>query len=185
MANRKTRLRKIKHIVLVPHDPSWSELFQAEAGRLIKVYGPEVISIHHAGSTAIQGIKAKPILDFLLIVHDIGNIDAYDEKMIACGYEAIGENGIPGRRFFTKTVSGKRIHNVHIFEIGHPEIERMLSFRDYLRANPEEALAYTQLKETLAKKYPRSIDQYTEGKSEFINEMIRKAKEWREKVRRS
>ncbi len=149
------------------------------------IYGPEVISIHHAGSTAIQGIKAKPILDFLIIVRDISHIDAYDEKMIAFGYEAIGENGIPGRRFFTKTVGETRVHNVHIFEIGHPEIERMLNFRDYLRAHPDEAQAYSQLKETLARKFPKDIDSYTEGKSDFINEIIRKAKEWREKLGQS
>ena len=186
MADRKTSLRKIKRIVLVPHDPTWSGLFQAEAERLAAVYGPQVISIHHAGSTAIQGIKAKPILDFLIIVRDIGKIDDFDDQMIAIGYEAIGENGIPGRRFFTKTVvGGTRVHNVHIFEIGHPEIERMLNFRDYLRAHPEEAQAYSQLKETLAQQYPCDIDRYTEGKSDFINHMIQKAKVWREQLERA
>ncbi len=179
MGEKKTRLRKIKHIVLVQHDPAWFHLFEEEASRLGAIFGPEVISIHHAGSTAIQGIKAKPILDFLIMVHDIDRIDQYDGKMVDYGYEAIGENGIEGRRFFTRTVGDTRVYNIHVFEIGHPEIERMLNFRDYLRAHLEEAQAYSRLKEALAKKYPGDIDSYTEGKSEFINEMIRKAREWR------
>ncbi len=182
MSDQKTRIRKIKHIILVPHDPIWPVLFDEEAGRLAEIYRPEMISIHHAGSTAIQGIKAKPILDFLIIVRAINRIDAYDDKMIALGYEAIGENGIPGRRFFTKTVAETRVHNVHIFEIGHPEIERMLNFRDYLRAHSDQAQAYSQLKETLAQKFPKDIDRYTEGKGDFINQIIQKAIEWRAKL---
>lgn len=182
MSNQKTRIRKIKHIILVPHNPTWSNLFEVDARRLAAIYGSEVISIHHAGSTAIQGIKAKPILDFLIIVRDIHKIDAYDAKMVSIGYEAIGENGIPGRRFFTKTVGETRVHNVHIFEIGHVEIERMLNFRDYLRAHPQEAQSYSQLKETLAQKFSKDIDSYTEGKSGFINDIIQKAKEWRENL---
>jgi GrpB-like predicted nucleotidyltransferase (UPF0157 family) len=181
MTDKKTSIRKIKQIVLVPHDPHWSSLFQDEARQLAAIFGLEVISIHHAGSTAIQGIKAKPILDFLIIVRAIHQIDQYDEKMIELGYEAIGENGIPGRRFFTRTVGDTRIHNVHIFEIGHPEIERMLDFRDYMRTHPKEAQAYSRLKESLAKQYPGDIDSYTEGKSEFINAMIRKAWVWRKR----
>jgi len=175
MSDQKTRIRKIKHIILVPHDPTWAVLFEEEARRLAEIYDPELITIHHAGSTAIPGIKAKPILDFLVIVNDINRIDAYDDRMIASGYEAIGENGIPGRRFFTKTVGKTRIHNVHIFEIGHPEIERMLNFRDYLRTHEEDAQAYSLLKEGLAQKYANDIDRYTEGKSDFVNDIIRKA----------
>jgi GrpB-like predicted nucleotidyltransferase (UPF0157 family) len=178
----KTRLRKIKHIILVPYDPTWRRLFEEEAAHLAEVFGPEVISVHHAGSTAIQGIKAKPVIDFLVIVQDIDRIDQYDEKMIALGYDANGETGIPGRRFFSKIAGGQRIYNVHVFGIGHPEIERMLDFRDYLRAHPEEAQAYSHLKEELASQYPKNIDRYTAGKSDFINEIVRKAKAWRAQI---
>jgi GrpB-like predicted nucleotidyltransferase (UPF0157 family) len=179
MGSKKTNLRKMKNIVLVPHNDVWRQIYEHEARRLAQVFGPEMVSIHHAGSTSIQGIMAKPVVDFLIIVRNINKIDEYDEKMIETGYEANGETGIPGRRFFSKIVGDVRVYNVHVFEIGHPEIERMLDFRDYLRAHPEEALAYSRLKEELANQYPKDIDRYTAGKSNFINDIVRRARAWR------
>lgn len=39
--------------------------------------------------------------------------------MIALGYEAMGEFGIPGRRYFRKTTSfGVRTHHVHNLSSG-------------------------------------------------------------------
>jgi GrpB-like predicted nucleotidyltransferase (UPF0157 family) len=92
----------------------------------------------------------------------------------------MGEFGIPGRRYFRKSdAAGIRTHHVHTFQVGSPEIERHLVFRDYMIAHPDDAQNYSELKHLLAKQYPNDIDGYMDGKDEFIKEMDRKAAAWR------
>jgi len=170
-------LRKVE---VVPPRPEWPGLFTAEAERLRTVFGSKVVAIHHIGSTAISGIHAKPIIDILLVVKDIEKVDEYNPAMINLGYEPRGEFGIPGRRFFRREVEGVRTHHVHAFQDGHADVERHLAFRDYLNAHPQEAEAYSILKQELAKQYPTDIEGYMDGKDAFIKEIERKARLWRE-----
>ena len=165
----------VREIKVVPHDPNWSKLFKAEADELAAIFGQEVIAIHHIGSTAIPGISAKPIIDMLVEVQDIEKIDEFNEEMIQLGYQPKGEFGIPGRRFFIKGDDANRTHHIHTFQTGHPRIERYLNFRDYMMAHPEEAQAYSRLKEELTRRFPEDIEGYMAGKDEFIKEIERKA----------
>ena len=169
--------RKVK---VVPHDSNWSKLLKAEADEIAAILGQEVIAIHHIGSTAIPNISAKPIIDILVEVHDIEKIDDFNEEIMKLGYQPKGEFGIPGRRFFIKGDDATRTHHVHIFQTGHPRVKRYLNFRDYMMAHPEEAQAYSRLKEELAQRFPEDIESYMEGKDGFIKEIDRKAKAWRE-----
>jgi len=173
-----------RRIEVVPHHPNWVAMFDAEAEDIAVILGEELVAIHHIGSTAIPGIKAKPVIDLLVEVHDIEKIDAFNDAMIGLGYESLGEHDIPGRRFFRKPDEFTRTHHVHTFGTGHPDIDRHLNFRDYLIAHPEEAQAYGHLKEDLARRFPEDIESYVEGKSEFIREIDVKAKTWAEGARR-
>ncbi len=169
----------VRHIKVVPHDPKWAARFQIEARQLAKVFGPEAVAVEHIGSSAIPGIKAKPIIDILIAVPAIERVDGLNPAMIELGYEPRGEFGIPGRRYFQKGRSPvEHTHHVHVFESGNPEIARHLDFRDYLRAHPTDAQAYSRLKESLAEKFPHDSERYTNGKSDFIHEIDRKAAAW-------
>ena len=100
--------------------------------------------------------------------------------MEALGYEAMGEFGLVGRRYFRKEhPPGIRTHHVHTYQVGSPEIERHLAFRDYLLAHPEDAQKYGELKLKLAQKYPEDIEGYINGKDEFVKEIEKKAIQWR------
>jgi len=154
-------------------------MFEAEAEDIAAILGPELLAIHHIGSTAIPGTKAKPIIDILVEVRDVERLDGFNEALNALGYESLGEHGIPGRRFFRKPGEFTRTHHVHAYGRGHPEIERHLNFRDYLIAHPEEAQAYSRLKESLAREYSEDGEAYTEGKTAFIREIDAKAMAWR------
>jgi GrpB-like predicted nucleotidyltransferase (UPF0157 family) len=165
-------------VEVVPYNPNWASLFQTEAEQIIKVLGEEVVKIHHVGSTAIPGIYAKPIIDFLVEVRHIDIIDNFNENMQTIGYEAHGEYGIPGRRFFTKEQNHKRTHHVHIFRTRDPEFQRHLAFRDYLNAHPEEAQRYSRLKQKLAHEFSKNSVSYTSGKDDFIRAVERKAIAW-------
>jgi len=168
-----------RRIVVVPYDPAWPAVFEAEAVRIVDLFGANAVKIHHIGSTAIPGLMAKPTIDLLFVVEDIEAVDALEPGMKAMGYRPKGENGIPGRRYFQKLAGEEHLFHVHAFEVGHPEIRRHLNFRDYLRAHPDVALAYQDLKLSLAEQFPYEPEAYNQGKTDFIRDVDQCAVSWK------
>ena len=168
-----------RNIVVVPYDPSWPEKYQQESAKISAIFGQELISIHHIGSTSIPRMSAKPIIDIMPLVRDIEVVEAFNLAMIQLGYEPKGENGVPGRRYFVRGGDAYRTHHVHTYQPGNPEVSRHLDFRDYLVAHPEEAQQYANLKTGLARQYPHDIDAYMAGKDALIKKIIHRAHEWR------
>lgn len=168
-----------QRIHVVPYDPDWERLFKEESALIGQILGPNLDCIHHIGSTAVFGLCAKPIIDILPVVFDLSAVDGQTGAFWAAGYEAMGEFGIPGRRYFRKG-GDRRTHQLHIFEKTNvQEIERHLAFCDYLRAHPEKADEYGALKRRLAAQYPDSIDRYCDGKDQFVRRTERAALLWR------
>ena len=146
---------KNRDIEIVPYNLDWPELFKTESIKIQQALGDNCIEIHYIGSTSVPELAAKPIIDMIPVVRDIGAVN--NLAMEALGYEAKGEFGIPFRSYFTK---GKdiRTHNIHIFEQGNLEIERHLKFRDWMRNNPVDKEAYANIKNSLAEKFPKCIE---------------------------
>lgn len=177
----------MKKVEVVPHNPEWQREFHKESQLILAAFhdnstnsgdNPLITAIHHIGSTSIPHIYAKPIIDILVEVTDIEGVDAYNPQMIALGYEAMGEFGIPGRRYFRKEINQVRTHHVHIFATGSKHVTRHLKFRDYMIAHPQQALAYSNLKRDLAQKFPHDIEAYMDGKNGFIQDMEALALVW-------
>ena len=163
-------------IIVVSHDPDWARQFENEARRIKQAAGEAVLRIHHIGSTAIPGMKAKPIIDFLLEVESLEALDRKTPMIESLGYEAMGEFGIPGRRYFRlDDGAGRRTHQVHAFTAGVPDVVRHLAFRDYMRTHPLAAAEYGSLKARLAEAYPHDRDAYNQGKDAFVKEHERRA----------
>jgi len=172
-----------RRIEVVRYDPQWPERFQKEAEELLEVFGSNIEAIHHIGSTAVPGIKAKPIIDVLVVVRDLERVGRRDEEMRARGYIAKGSFGIPGRRFFIKGTETERTHHVHVFGQRHPAIRRHLAFRDYLRVHSDRARAYSRLKAKLAREFPHDIEGYMAGKDAFIRTIEKEAQGWNDRRR--
>ena len=169
-----------KGIKVVAHDPAWKGEFGAEAERISRALGDVATTLDHIGSTAIPGIFAKPVIDILLQVDDLARLDEKNPAMEELGYEAMGEFGIPGRRYFRKDdAAGVRTHHVHAFRTGQREAQRHLAFRDYMIAHPEEAQRYSELKQKLAREHPEDIEAYMDGKDPYIKEQEARAVAWR------
>lgn len=173
-------------IEVVACQSGWPVLFQREAAQLTALFGDELVAIHHIGSTAIPGIKAKPVIDILIEIKEIAKIDLFNDGMIALGYRPRGEcldavvPGTPGRFYFSKETDGLRSHHVHVSERGHFQIQDLLNFRDYLRAHKKEALRYSELKHKLAGKFRNNNIAYIHGKNNFIRAAIFRAKAWKD-----
>lgn len=167
-----------REIKVVSYNPDWPRMFELEAKQLITLFGDEVVSIEHIGSTSIPGMRAKPIIDILVGARNIEVIDNFNTILCQKGYLPEGEYGIDGRRFIIKGTQFHRTHHIHIFGQGHYRLVEHVIFRDYLIAHPNVATQYAQLKMELAKKYTYDSFNYVEGKAEFIQEVNRRAMLW-------
>lgn len=169
-----------RRVEVVPYNPEWKTLFEKEKQVLESIFEPAKVEIHHIGSTSVPGLSAKPIIDIMLAADSLERVEKATPAIEAAGYEAKGENGIPGRRYFQKhDENGIRKVHLHSFEKGSHQLYRHLVFRDYLRAHPSEASRYAEVKEAAAQKYEYDIESYIAEKSPIVKEMEHRAMQWR------
>ena len=160
-------------VKLAPHTELWHQLFAEEEARLREAIGEHVVAIEHIGSTAICGLPAKPIIDIAAAVREAVDAQACVRLLENIGYEYRGESGIAGRYYFVK--GEPRTHHLHMVESGSDFWRDHLLFRDYLRRHREVAEKYERLKRDLAIMYEKDRGAYTEGKSRFIEEVLKRA----------
>lgn len=160
----------LEPIVLVDWDPGWAACFRAWERRLVDALGPAAVRVDHIGSTAVQGLVAKPVIDVLVGVPDVQDEGAYRP--------AIEALGLPLRlreaehRYFRRPVRGPLDVHVHVCS-AHSRWEREhLAFRDQLRTHPDVADRYAELKRRLAEDFGRDRRAYTEAKSAFIARVL-------------
>lgn len=163
-------------IRLTEYDDKWIHKYEEEVNLLELIFGEEIITFEHFGSTSVPGMKAKPVIDMMCIVKDINKIDSFNEKMNSLGYEVAGEWGLPGRRVFRKG-GENRSHHIHFYQFDNPQIHRHLIFRDYLRSHPDEVELYTNLKVELAERFD-DTSFYSQAKKPFVKEMENRALQW-------
>lgn len=161
------------------YDPNWSIQFESLKKFLLEIFKHKALSIEHVGSTSIPGMKAKPILDVLVVVKDIKDLSKEVSLMVNYGYEW-GENHIaPDTIIFFKTgPNGEKLDNIHICLEGIPKIKQFLIMRDFFRTFPEKVKAYSDLKESNFKKYPDDYISYRNAKKSFLDEIEKEAYEW-------
>lgn len=168
-------------IRLAEYDPRWPQAFSREVRRLRPAFGPLLIELRHFGSTAVPGLLAKPVIDMLAVVSDVRALDARTAGFEALDYEVMGEFGLPGRRYFRRNdPTGVRTHQVHAYgPDSASEIERHLDCRDYLRAHPDTARAYGDLKRALVEQCHGDMRCYSDGKTSFIRDVEQRAASWK------
>ena len=158
-----------REVVITYYDPAWPRLFELECDRLFGLCAEAVAEVHHVGSTAVPGLAAKPIVDMLVLLHRFLN-GAEIAAISAHGYEYRGEQGIPGRQYFSRTTSPAVHIHCHLMTDASEGL-RMLYFRDYLRAHPETARDYEALKRSLSEQHRSDREAYTEAKTAFIRQI--------------
>lgn len=165
----------MQHVTVTEYDPRWEKLFEEEKRLIASILGDNAAEIYHIGSTAVHGLAAKPIIDVMPVVYSLSAVDEAKGAFERAGYEYLGEFGIKGRRYMCKG-GDERTHQVHVFHVSDRQnVCRHLAVRDYLRAHPDEASAYAQLKKRLAAQFPYDIESYCDGKAQFVTELERKA----------
>jgi GrpB-like predicted nucleotidyltransferase (UPF0157 family) len=161
----------IKVKTIKSYDPRWVGAFVGEAARLRIALGPLQPAIDHIGSTAVVDLVAKPVIDILIQISDLKNIDERASRFEDLGYEARGEYGITGRRYFSKAVKDEMVKgfHVHIFKQGSYQARRHIAFRDCMRLRPDLAEAYSNLKRSIADRDGQLPPDYADRKKIFVD----------------
>lgn len=174
-----------EQIEIVPYEPAWPERFREEKAHLLACLpGDLVRRIEHFGSTAVPGLAAKPIVDMLVEVTDLAETRIRIAPVLeAQGYDYFwrpthGDDGPPFYAWFIKRdpQTRTRTHHIHMVEKSFQEQWDQLLFRDYLIEHPDVARDYELLKRGLAAIYRNDRVAYTNGKSAFIADVMRRVK---------
>jgi len=137
------------------------------------VLGETAIRVEHVGSTSVPGLSAKPVIDLVMEVPDSSDEPAYVAPLESQGYALrIREPDWWEHRMLEGPDTD--VH-LHVFTLGCPEIERMLRFRDHLRANPSDRELYEAKKRELASREWVYIQNYADAKTDVIAEIIARA----------
>lgn len=164
-------------IVLTEHKEIWNKWYAEEQKRLDSIFPPENIKISHIGSTAINNIWAKPIIDILVEIPKSLSMDRVKGLLIQNGYICMSEqrNRRSFNRGYTSEGFAEKVFHLHLrYEGDNDE----LYFRDYLNDNPLLAKQYEELKLSLWKRFKHDRDRYTLSKTSFIAEQTNKAKKY-------
>lgn len=164
---------------ILSYNPGWVLEFEKIRDDIAQAFGDKALSIEHIGSTSVVGMSAKPLIDVLVIIEKYEPFVNEKESMVKMGYEW-GENYIePDSLLFYKTINGDQKNvNIHVCVNGSPKAVQFITTRDYLRAHPDRASEYSDLKLKLKQQYPNDYPAYRAGKESFLQETERLTKEW-------
>lgn len=157
----------MRTIVVVDYDPTWPDVFAQLRAHVWPVVHDVAQTIEHVGSTAVPGLAAKPIIDMTIVVPCPCEVPLAIERLATLGYQHRGNLGIEGREAFTRP-EDVPAHNLYLSPPGTLGLQNQLAVRDYLRAHPDTAHAYGELKKRLAQQFPHDIESYIDGKSELL-----------------
>ena len=157
-------------IILKKHNPNYKDWYEEEKQRIIRHVKPEnIVRISHIGSTAVEGLAAKPTVDILLEIDGACSVSEATEALENLGWGLMSRENDPVKLSFNKGYTPQgfadRVYHLHVRYFGNwPE----LYFRDFLKAHPDVAGEYERLKLKLWKQYEYDRDGYTEAKTDFI-----------------
>lgn len=163
-------------VELSPYSPMWPAVFDIERGRLLAVFGAGAVRIEHVGSTAVEGLLAKPIIDVLLGAPSMEVIDRAIPALEAGGYRYVPEfeRALPNRRYLVKAHGQPGYFHLHAVVAGTTFWNEHLAFRDALRADAALAGQYGTLKRRLASRHRNDRGAYTDAMGTFIRGVLDK-----------
>lgn len=160
-------------VVLVEHDETWAAQFAQQESRIRDALGPVAIEVHHAGSTSVPGLAAKPVIDVVLVVADPAHEATYVPALEQAGYVLhLREPEWYEHRLLN--ADSPRV-NLHVFGPACPEVVQMLAFRDHLRRDQADRELYERTKRRLAARAWARVQDYADAKSDVVAEIMARA----------
>ncbi|MCZ8515799.1 GrpB family protein [Paenibacillus filicis] len=160
-------------VIVVQYDPDWVRLFGKLQDFVLPVLSDLVLTIEHVGSTSVPGLAAKPIVDMDVVVSTQADVHTAIQRLATLGYVHEGDLGTSGREAFIPP-DNVPWHHLYVCTVETAEYKRHILFRDYLRSHPEDSKMYGFLKLELAQRFHNDRAAYTNAKSEFVNEILKR-----------
>jgi GrpB-like predicted nucleotidyltransferase (UPF0157 family) len=163
-----------REVVVADYDPEWPKWFERAAADIRGVLGDAVLQLDHVGSTSVPGLAAKPLVDINLVVADTTDEDAYVPKLEPLGYVLrVREPDWYEHRMLRGQDPPV---NLHVFNPGCEEVERMLALRDWMRTHDDDRELYERTKRELAAKQWKYVQNYADAKTDVIQEILARAR---------
>ena len=169
-------------VAVEPHNSEWETVAQQTVARLREILQNVAIDVQHIGSTAVRGICAKPIIDIIVGVSRFDEILALNGVLEENGFIFRGQDH-PGQYLYVCGGDDLRTHHIHAVIHDSEAWKDYVDMRDYLNCHSDDTQVYSELKESLAKRYPADRETYTAMKSELVREILTKAHRWRESMK--
>ena len=162
-------------IILTPHQPQWKEWAENEIQNLSRILSTYSPIINHIGSTAINNIQAKPIIDILVEISPDVDWQSVKAELETAGYTCMSSTGnrMSFNKGYTPDGYADKVFHIHIHVIGDND---EIIFRDYLNSHSEVAREYEALKFSLLPQFQNDRDGYTDAKTDFIKGVLYDAK---------
>jgi GrpB-like predicted nucleotidyltransferase (UPF0157 family) len=158
--------------MVLPYDRAWKTAFETIKGEIEAALGDLILGIEHVGSTAVEGLPAKPCIDLDVVIGDYAVFPGVVQILASIGYIHEGDLGIKGREAFRYEDKPHLMkHHLYVCPRDSRELHRHITFRDFLRSSPQAAKQYGQVKEEAARRYPDNIDQYMQFKSACVEQL--------------
>lgn len=157
---------------LMPYNPEWAETGELIKKELSSVFSELIVELHHIGSTAVPGLKARPIIDIAVAVRDFKEIPKFYDTLSELGYNHKAESDSENQIFLYSLKNRFNVY-VHIVIHGKTLWNSYVSFCECLKKDPEVCKKYEELKESLASRHAFDRRAYSSGKSEFVRRILR------------
>jgi GrpB-like predicted nucleotidyltransferase (UPF0157 family) len=170
-------MEAVEPIEIHEYSPGWATEFQQIGARLRKALGDVAFRIDHIGSTSVEGLAAKPIIDVQISVRRLEPVIPFLAPMEGLGYIRRRNNPEKTKRYFREAPGRRRTH-IHIRKAGSWHEQFALLFRDYIRVHPEDQGRYEAVKRELAVIYRLERRGYTAAKDAIVWEVMHRADRW-------
>ena len=163
---------KTRKVTVLPYDSAWKTEFEKIKAEIETALGDLTVGIEHVGSTSVEGMSAKPIIDLDVIIRDYSVFDSVVSKLAEIGYIHEGDLGIKDREAFKYSDKPHlQKHHLYVCPQDSAELHRHITFRDFLRNNSDAVKKYSEVKEKAAEMFADDIDKYIEYKTPCIEEL--------------
>lgn len=160
------------HTVILPYKTHWVEDYISEKAELLSLLGDKILNIEHIGSTSVEGMESKPIVDIVAVVEKFESVEKFSDELKKLGY--IFYSSSTERHFYRKGNPVKYHLSITFADRGGFWVRQIL-FRNYLRNHRDLKKEYENMKKSLLKNDPTGVNSYFKGKDDFVKKILKLA----------
>ena len=166
-------VKKTDIVIIEEYNSNWKKQFETLKLMINSYIGDFILEIQHVGSTSVDGLSAKPIIDIDVVIESTKYLSKVIHELEKKDYIYQGDLGVKDRYAFQRIYDEDIKYHLYVCPKDGIGYKEHILFRDYLRSNAEARDNYIKLKKELAKKFERDSESYCNGKTKFIQKILK------------